>query len=586
MADSVLTGAAAAPHAERWLLIGVVSLAAVLRLPGLDSRPPPLNQDEASRAYDAWCLSETGRDRWGQPWPLFLRSFGPGDYTAALSTYLIVPIVGLLGPGTVAARLPNALLGVATVAGAWLVARRLFGARIALVAALLLSLNPWHISMTRTAHESALGPFLLTFGFLGLLWARLPPFHEIRNDLDEPNTRSSTRPVASAILAGIMFALGAWVYPAPRLLIPVLLAAAVLLFPRAWQRCLRDREHRLAIAAFIAALAAASAPIWWTWRHHPERLAARARSVVVFYEPTSLTDQLAAFATNYAKEFHPFTLFVGSDDIAMWGAMGQTTPYGRLLHIEAPLILAGLIVLLRRARRHSTERWLLIWLLLHPLPAAVCNDWNPNPLRAQQAIPLWSIISAIGALSLWRILTQHWSRAMRPMAVAAALALAADAGWFAYAYTVRHPIETADHFQENLVRAMQYAGDHLDEYDFVWVSDIHNQPYIYTLLFAPVSPEVLSDLPVVVTPWYQRFEHVVRVGKFLYAPLVQPQTPIGREALATFRRELFSIPPGSRGLIIDVPGRGPPGELVKMFPLRNGEPGLELRAGTLQHPGS
>jgi hypothetical protein len=31
-------------------------------------------------------------------------------------------------------------------------------------------------------------------------------------------------------------------------------------------------------------------------------------------------------------------------------------------------------------------------------------------------------------------------------------------------------------------------------------------------------------------------------------------------------------------LVIDVPGRGPPGEIVHVLPRRTGEPGLELRA--------
>src|SRR5205807_2576925 len=121
-------------------------VAAALRLPGLSSVPPPLNQDEASRGYDAWCLAQTGADRWGSRWPLFLRSFGPGDYTAALSTYISVPFVAVLGPTPTAMRLPAALLGVLTIPGLFIWLRRTIGPQAALLASLFLTVSPWHIS--------------------------------------------------------------------------------------------------------------------------------------------------------------------------------------------------------------------------------------------------------------------------------------------------------------------------------------------------------------------------------------------------------------------------------------------------------
>jgi 4-amino-4-deoxy-L-arabinose transferase-like glycosyltransferase len=100
---------------RRWMLAGILAVAALLRLPGLETVPPPLNQDEASRGYDAWSILETGADRHGVRWPFFLESFGTGDFTAALTTYLTVPFVAVLGPTTLAMRLPDAILVVLTV---------------------------------------------------------------------------------------------------------------------------------------------------------------------------------------------------------------------------------------------------------------------------------------------------------------------------------------------------------------------------------------------------------------------------------------------------------------------------------------
>ncbi|MBK8271252.1 MAG: hypothetical protein IPK83_24210, partial [Planctomycetes bacterium] len=109
------------------VLLIVLVTAALLRLPGLNHLPPPLNQDEASRLYDAWSLLETGTDRHGDAWPMFLKSFGEGDYTASLTTILTIPFVSMLGPTQWAVRLPDALCGVVTIWLVFLLIRRMIG---------------------------------------------------------------------------------------------------------------------------------------------------------------------------------------------------------------------------------------------------------------------------------------------------------------------------------------------------------------------------------------------------------------------------------------------------------------------------
>ncbi|HUN81009.1 MAG TPA: glycosyltransferase family 39 protein, partial [Phycisphaerae bacterium] len=186
---------------QRAILSIVILIAAAARLPGLGSTPPPLNQDEASRGYDAWCILKTGADRFGQRWPFFLQSFGPGDYTAALSTYMTVPFVAISGPTPSAIRLPDALLGTVTVFILYLWLSRRLGSLSALAAALCLAVDPWHVSITRTAHEAGYAPFFMVMA----IWAL------DRSGLTDDS--GSPTPRHWAFLAGIMLAFHAWVYP-------------------------------------------------------------------------------------------------------------------------------------------------------------------------------------------------------------------------------------------------------------------------------------------------------------------------------------------------------------------------------------
>jgi 4-amino-4-deoxy-L-arabinose transferase-like glycosyltransferase len=230
-----------------WVLAAILVMAAMLRLPALETVPPPLNSDEASRGYDAWSILETGADRHGQRWPFFLESFGTGDFTAALTTYITVPFVALLGPTTLAMRLPDALLGVLTVAVLFFWLRRQGGTTVALIAAAVLAVDPWHISLCRTAHESGYTPFLLAVALLALDRAGLMPRDIPADGMRGPDQTRGSRRLGWALLAGLMLGLHAWAYPATRLFTPLFAVAMIVIYRRYYLGLLRGPAGRLTI---------------------------------------------------------------------------------------------------------------------------------------------------------------------------------------------------------------------------------------------------------------------------------------------------------------------------------------------------
>src|SRR5512136_2620481 len=59
-----------------WLCIIVILwVAAGLRFAHLEQVPPSLHVDEAVNGYEAYSLLETGRDEWGNAWPITIRAF-------------------------------------------------------------------------------------------------------------------------------------------------------------------------------------------------------------------------------------------------------------------------------------------------------------------------------------------------------------------------------------------------------------------------------------------------------------------------------------------------------------------------------
>src|SRR5438067_2146109 len=61
---------------RRSLLYLLLGLAAVLYFVHVPAQPAGFSIDESSICYNAYTISQTGHDEYGQPWPLFFRAFG------------------------------------------------------------------------------------------------------------------------------------------------------------------------------------------------------------------------------------------------------------------------------------------------------------------------------------------------------------------------------------------------------------------------------------------------------------------------------------------------------------------------------
>lgn len=152
-----------------WAPLLLLALGFAVRLIGLGNNPPGLNQDEASAGYEAFALLTAGIDRAGNPWPVLFTAWGSGQN--ALYSYLSIPFVALLGLTEFSTRLVAALAGCAALPIAYFTAKRLGGRAAALAVLLCLSVNPWHIMISRWALESNLFPFLLLAGLALLAWS-------------------------------------------------------------------------------------------------------------------------------------------------------------------------------------------------------------------------------------------------------------------------------------------------------------------------------------------------------------------------------------------------------------------------------
>lgn len=146
------------------IIFGVAILVALfIRIYKFGSVPGGFNQDGAMAAVDAKALADYGTDRYGMRFPVHLTAWGYGQMSALLS-YLMALFIKLFGLSPITARLPQLIMSVAGMVCLCLFVKDVFGKKAALVAAIFVAINPWHILQSRWALDCNLYPHFFIIG--------------------------------------------------------------------------------------------------------------------------------------------------------------------------------------------------------------------------------------------------------------------------------------------------------------------------------------------------------------------------------------------------------------------------------------
>jgi len=471
-------------------LLAITSVAFLLRFYRL-SFFPPLNADEAAIGYNAYSLLRTGLDEHGSPWPIHFKSFG--DYKPGLIFYLVMPFVHFMGLSTLAVRLFPAALGVLNVPAMYLLTKELVkkdkGGReelVALSAALLLAISPWHIHFSRGAWEVNVASFLITVAvWLFMRW-----------------THTQSRLVLLLSIFG--FVLSLYTYHAARVVVPLLALGTALIY----KPQLKSRLRELVPAAILALLLVSPLIIEFTG---PAGFS-RASGVSIFADegivnrineqrgntsdPSSTLTRLRynkvfgysrAFLENYFEHFSPSFLFLSGDEIQR----NKVPGFGQLYLIQLPLIILGTWHVWKRGLE-SNGRVLLWWLAVSPVAAALTFQ-SPHALRAQPMVIPLTVLSAYGLVPLVNFISRHLSASLRAAGYALVVAaIAVGTARYLHSYYVRLPVELPFSSQYGVKELVEVVRPLSGEYEKIVVTDRYDQPYILFLFYMNYSPKTFQ----------------------------------------------------------------------------------------------
>jgi len=518
-------------HRTQVILLFILLLAAVLRLIYFGQAPPGLNQDEAVNAWNAYCLLKTGADQVDVRWPIFY-IHGIGGSWSPLYIYLSIPFQMIGGLNLTTARIPPVFFGVLAVALIYFAGKRLFNEKVALTAALLLTINPWHFQQCRWGHESSIAALLGLTPLVMILWSSIIPIGD-----------SCNRPFAAAA-AGLITGICCYGYQPVRVFVPVFLFLIVLFtLPQLWQN-LKKPRCRLTAVMFAAAFAVVFVPLAWQHIFHSEEINRHFMFQTERFGSVGLYESLKNAFARYGQHFGPGFLFAPIDYLS-------PPRSGLLQWYMLPLLLAGLISLAVRFKTCLLARVLLAFVLAFPV--GDCLVWGQPLSTLRSFVGLTGIIllAALGAVSAFDWL---WS-VYKNLALLAAGAFVAVVfvcvihyftGYFRY---YRDDPTVYYRFQCDLVEACEWLRSRYDEYDAIFcTTNGMNMPAMISLVVLGYDPICWSKQPRLGFT-LKEWDYYTRYGKmiFMYPDISIPDISELRQNSSS-KHILFIVRPGELGL--------------------------------------
>jgi 4-amino-4-deoxy-L-arabinose transferase-like glycosyltransferase len=384
------------------LLLALSLLVVIVYFVSVSHTSPGFFIDEASIAYNAHTIAQSGVDEYGLRFPLYFRAFG--EYKNPLYIYLLAAVYRFTGPGVFAARMLSAVLGLVAAILLGLLAARITRRRWAGVIIFLFALlTPWLFEISRLVFEVSIFPAVLS-GFLLLLY--------------EASRREQwSWPIATAL--GVLLGLLVYSYSIGRLLGPLLaLGLAFFLTRRRWRAVL------LVWIVFGVMLL----PLVAFTVQHPGALAGRFK-FVTYVKPGDTNAEIAQrFVKNYVGNFSPRSWLTKGDPEPRHHLPGM----GSLLAGMVILAALGLVVVLLRRRRDAWWRFIVYGLAVSPIPASLTLD-HFHTLRLI-TLPIFLLVLTAPAIEFLSAETGSRKRARRALLIALVVLTIAQGGIFQWQF--------------------------------------------------------------------------------------------------------------------------------------------------------
>lgn len=466
---------------SRLYLLLILVVALFLRLILLDKIPNGFFTDEASNGYDAYSLLSTGKDRFGEEFPLFLR--GQGGFRAATYSYLAIPFVKIFGLNEFATRLPACVLGILTIVFIYYLMEEIADKKIALLTSLFLAISPWEIQFSRTGFEFISWPFFFSLALL--LFAK---------SFKNPNF---------LIYSSIAFVLSLHTYHPAKVFVPLYICGLLVLF---YSHFYKNKKQTIISLIIFVLLFLPLFAFWIT----PQGMT-RANAVGILNNPIEIIK-------NYLSYFSPDFLFFNGDP----QPRHSPAKLGQLHWFELLTVPLGFLSLLKQEEKQ--KKILLLWLILYPIPAFLFGAMDAN--RTLIGAHIFAILSAYGFVFFTEQITKNQKLTKTQLKFLSFVILIISLIIFWKRYFL-DSVYAAPHWLYGFREAIQYAEDRKDDYGCVVMT--YQEYHVFSIqtfsIFVPFytqyPPEKYQENPIKKENRNQ--EEIYTIGQYSLMPIPEIQ---------------------------------------------------------------
>ncbi len=539
------------------ILLIIIVLSFLLRFYKVTEDPPALNWDEVSIGYNAYSILKTGKDEWGQVFPVHFKAYG--EYKLPTQIYASIPGIAIFGLNELGVRITPVIYGTLTVLLVFFLGRLLFQSElVGLVSAYLLAISPWHIQLTRASFESSFACFWVVLG----MWFLVKGFTEKK----------------WFVISMIPFALSVFTYNAARIFTPLFLLVIIFIYRKEFVKV-----RKLIIAAIVVfvVLLLPLAPFLLSGER-----SARYKLVSITDDPgliprinenrgysklpqplprlihNKVTYITFYFTRNYLAHFTPQFLFISGAP----HKQHHVQNIGELYWFQAPFLLVGLVALFYL--KHKFKALLLSWLLLAFVPVSVTNDSIPHALRTLIAAPFYQLVSAFGFYEVYWWLKKKYQSMIWFFVIILVVVVVISMGYYLNQYYNIYPKNYSRDWQYGYKQVVDYIGKHKDEYDLIVFTRHYGEPHMFTLFYLNYDPAKYRNDPNLVRFETYDWVRVLRFDKFYFPDLGDKGTQFA---------DIVKQNPNKKMLFIDRTGDFP-NEINRLYSVNflNGENAFDI----------
>lgn len=444
---------------SKFILSLIILLALFLRAYNLAEVPSGVHTDEQDTGYSAYSILRTGLDPQGKFSFFGFSDNNVGGTHPPIYTYFLLPLISSFGLNVVVERMPSVIYGIFSVMLVYFIAKKLFNLeRVALMAAFLMSVNPWAIHISRQGLLEAGSIFFVLLAVTFFLYLEKNKYF--------------------LIFSALSFGASFYSYQAPRIFVPFFL---VFISYYKWEDIKKIKKYFFAFVFLILIFYFSILSLTFFGINNDynnrflrsaifssvgeavnnERYMSNAPLGLSSIFHNKITNTLKRMETSYSSLFSLNWLFINGD-----GNLQQSVGrHGQFYLFELPFFFMGIYWIFLKNKK--TGIFLIAWMMLGAIPGGLTT--GNYPYRSVHVLPVPLLFSSFGIVYFWDMLKNQRRIISFLVKVLLVLGMVIYISSYLFTYFFDYPVYASESWAKQKNDAEKFAISKSESYKNIYI---------------------------------------------------------------------------------------------------------------------